>query len=154
MFVEAVYTSLKQPEVGQVSSKAGETACPAMKHQRLAAMVGQAFSLSGLPQCYAWWGRRFRLPTCAGPRPALRGLCQIGRNGFSSMYLIVRSSWLETQVMIVRLILPERMPGSSPGLNLPFLPSILLAISSGPGRVPTVEAADVRGSASPPRHGR
>src|SRR5205814_1268845 len=61
-----------------------------------------------------WWGRRFRLPTRAGPGPALRGAHQSGRNRVV-FYIVYGPLDLTrtTEVTIETLVLPKRLPGSS-----------------------------------------
>ena len=59
-------------------------------------------------------GRRFRLPTRAGPGPALRGAHQSGRNRVV-FYIVYGPLDLTrtTEVTIETLVLPKRLPGSS-----------------------------------------
>src|SRR6266581_6116139 len=61
-----------------------------------------------------WWGRRFRLPTRAGPGPALRRAHQSGRNRVV-FYIVYGPLDLTrtTEVTIETLVLPKRLPGSS-----------------------------------------
>jgi hypothetical protein len=65
----------------------------------------------------SWWGRRFRLRACTGPRPALCRLRQAGRDGVA---LDVSRDPLDlpgiARVVIEGLILPERLTSSSQDL--------------------------------------
>ena len=63
---------------------------------------------------FVWWGRRFRLPTSAGPWPTLCGAREPSRHripldiGYRAAYLT-----RTTQVMIVGFVLPEPLPRSA-----------------------------------------